>query len=420
LLIYSPRTEEKVRSSIKKVIGRRMMSDLVMNRFHSVGDSERSDFSSLTVDKSQKDQRAFDMTLSTSCRGATAVDYIDCILKESLEKSANIEDIMMSDDAELHDSSFLNVINADDITELLKELDGSNFEVVVDENVSKGISVSPDIFDPIPFEPAIHQIVPDDDDSGESDGSFLYSSNPNVVAQASASHPKNVLPAMINEHRTDANSPGSLYPSSDEEDYLFEDGVERMQNNKEPRHSDNSETSYCPKFRDYQTEQWTIRFDELCQFYEKHGHSSVPHTDKSNKCLARWVKRQRYQYKLRQEGKPSAMTDERIKALERLSFVWDSHGAAWEDRLKELEQYKAVHKHCNVPSNYRANASLASWVKCQRRQWRLYQEGKESNMTKERIDQLLGMGFQFNIRMCGSSNNHCSPSSSSFYCYSGR
>jgi hypothetical protein len=93
------------------------------------------------------------------------------------------------------------------------------------------------------------------------------------------------------------------------------------------------------------------------------------------------------------------MTDDRIKALERLSFVWDSHGAAFEERLKELEEYKMIHKHCNVPSNYKVNSSLASWVKCQRRQWRLFQEGKECNITLQRIQQLESMGFQFNIRL---------------------
>jgi hypothetical protein len=163
--------------------------------------------------------------------------------------------------------------------------------------------------------------------------------------------------------------------------------------------SGKSTSDYKPRFRHYQCDQWHERYTELCKFHEDHGHSSVPHTDSPYKRLARWVKRQRYQYKLRQEGKPSAMTDDRIKLLEKLGFVWDSHGAAWEDRLKELEEFKAIHKHCNVPSNYKANSSLASWIKCQRRQYRLYREGKQSNITQARIDQLEAMGFSFNPRV---------------------
>uniref|UniRef100_A0A7S4I127 Helicase-associated domain-containing protein n=1 Tax=Odontella aurita TaxID=265563 RepID=A0A7S4I127_9STRA len=38
--------------------------------------------------------------------------------------------------------------------------------------------------------------------------------------------------------------------------------------------------------------------------------------------LARWVKRQRYQYKLMSEGKRSTTTEERIRELERAGFVW--------------------------------------------------------------------------------------------------
>jgi Helicase associated domain len=109
------------------------------------------------------------------------------------------------------------------------------------------------------------------------------------------------------------------------------------------------------------------------------------------------------------------MTDKRIRLLEDLGFVWDSHSAAWEDRLRELEDFKSIHKHCNVPSNYRANSSLASWIKCQRRQYRLFREGKKSNMTPQRVEQLERMGFRFNLRLVGSSGSD-SPSSVTSSC----
>ena len=155
-----------------------------------------------------------------------------------------------------------------------------------------------------------------------------------------------------------------------------------------------------PRFRDYQKEQWHERFQELVDFHAKHGHAQVPHTLKENRPLARWVKRQRYQYRLKIDGKQSAMTQERVELLEKLGFVWDSHGAAWEDRLKDLEEFKNKHKHCNVPSNYPQNSSLASWVKCQRRQYKLFREGKPSNINLDRIIQLEKIGFEWELR-CG-------------------
>ena len=48
------------------------------------------------------------------------------------------------------------------------------------------------------------------------------------------------------------------------------------------------------RFRPYQAEQWTEKFDELIEFRKERGHCCVPHTFKENPSLARWVKRQRY------------------------------------------------------------------------------------------------------------------------------
>lgn len=152
------------------------------------------------------------------------------------------------------------------------------------------------------------------------------------------------------------------------------------------------------RFRPYQAGRWTEKFAELCDYRKEMGHCLVPHTYKENLPLARWVKRQRYQYKLMMEGKCSTMTEERVKALEEIGFVWDSQGAAWEERLGELEEFRRTFMHCNVPSNYAQNRPLATWVKCQRRQYKLFAEGKQSNMTPKRIAQLENMGFEWELR----------------------
>lgn len=152
------------------------------------------------------------------------------------------------------------------------------------------------------------------------------------------------------------------------------------------------------RFRPYQAGQWSEKFQELLEYRERMGHCLVPHTYKENLPLARWVKRQRYQYKLMIEGKASTMTEERVKALEDIGFVWDSQGAAWEERLTELAEFRQIFQHCNVPSNYSHNPQLATWVKCQRRQYKLYSEGKPSNMTPLRVQRLLDLGFEWELR----------------------
>jgi hypothetical protein len=96
------------------------------------------------------------------------------------------------------------------------------------------------------------------------------------------------------------------------------------------------------------------------------------------------------------EDKPSTMTDERIVALENVGFalVCDSHGAAWEERWIELREYRQSTGHSNVPSNHPSNPQLATWVKCRRRQYKLFWGGKASNMTVERIATLESLGFE--------------------------
>ena len=151
-------------------------------------------------------------------------------------------------------------------------------------------------------------------------------------------------------------------------------------------------------FRAYQAEQWTENFEKLCDYVKSHGHCQVPHKYNEDPALARWVKRQRYQHKLKLEGKPSTMTDERIAVLEKIGFVWDSHIAAWEQRINELMDYRSLYGHCNVPSSYPQNRQLAVWVKRQRRQYKFFGEGRPSNMSQDRIEALERIGFEWELR----------------------
>mmetsp|Transcript_7507 Transcript_7507/g.13155 ORF Transcript_7507/g.13155 Transcript_7507/m.13155 type:complete len:701 (+) Transcript_7507:468-2570(+) len=169
---------------------------------------------------------------------------------------------------------------------------------------------------------------------------------------------------------------------------------------------------------------WQSRYKELQDFHRKHGHALVPMNWEENQTLAHWVKRQRHQYKVKhalrtgaissndttstsvkmtkttttttgrvEDG--SSLTDQREAALQALGFVWDSHSAAWEERWNELADYERQHGHTNVPKNYAPNQKLSVWVKCQRRQYKLMNQGKRSNMTPYRINKLRSLGFCF-------------------------
>jgi hypothetical protein len=155
------------------------------------------------------------------------------------------------------------------------------------------------------------------------------------------------------------------------------------------------------RFKPFHEEKWTIRYKELLIFHNEHHHSAVPHTYPKNPQLARWVKRQRRQYKLLQDNRPSTMTPARLELLNVIGFVWDSHEVNWREKLNSLITYKQAFGDCNVASNHK-DKKLATWIKCQRRQHKLYWDGKPSAMSSERIADLEKVGFEWEIRSIGS------------------
>ena len=158
-----------------------------------------------------------------------------------------------------------------------------------------------------------------------------------------------------------------------------------------------SAVSTSKSTRKSQKELWNERYQDLVEFQKANGHCLVPLCYPPNPSLAHWVKRQRNQYKALCMGARSSLSagDRRTK-LEQLGFVWDSRKAAWEERWQELAQYQAENGHCNVPKKYAPNQPLSIWVKCQRRQCKLYFQGQPSTITPERIQKLLQLGFDFN------------------------
>eukprot|EP00980_Cylindrotheca_fusiformis_P013116 scaffold3296_cov112-Cylindrotheca_fusiformis.AAC.3 len=140
--------------------------------------------------------------------------------------------------------------------------------------------------------------------------------------------------------------------------------------------------------------KWNELFNLLAAFKEEHGHCRVPQHYKPNIYLSQWVKRQRYYRKHR----PGLISERRVQKLDQLGFVWDAQEDFWNTRFEELKTYKHMHGHCNVPCKYPANQKMATWVKCQRRQYKLRTMGKPSSMTEDRINLLEKLGFAWKIR----------------------
>ena len=145
-------------------------------------------------------------------------------------------------------------------------------------------------------------------------------------------------------------------------------------------------------------ERWNERYTELVEYKVQYGNCNVPYNWPSNRTLSQWVKRQRHQYKLRQEEKHSNLTQERQELLDQLSFVWDSRACHWEDRFGELVAFHKKFGHCRVTQTNKSYRPLAIWLKRQRHQSRLYLEGDQSTgMTMERMMRLVNLGVKLNV-----------------------
>jgi hypothetical protein len=160
---------------------------------------------------------------------------------------------------------------------------------------------------------------------------------------------------------------------------------------------DSDEMEAKERFRTDQAEQWNDRFADLVEFRNEGGHCLVPHNFAENPPLAQWVKRQRYQHKLKQLKRHSTLTDEREAKLDAMGFSWDSHKAVWEEKYKALCSFREKHGHSNVPTK-NDDKALAIWVKCQRRQYKLFLKGDRSAMNTERISKLESVDFIWNPR----------------------
>jgi len=144
---------------------------------------------------------------------------------------------------------------------------------------------------------------------------------------------------------------------------------------------------------------WSVRIQQLCEYKVQFGHYLVPEQYAANPKLGHWVMTQRTQYRLHQEGKPSRMTEDRIRELESIGFDWGTSktdvASIWSVRIQEIREFKEQFGHCLVPVKYSANPKLRNWVSTQRQSYRSHQEGKPTPMTEDRIRELESIGFDW-------------------------
>mmetsp|Transcript_34724 Transcript_34724/g.42461 ORF Transcript_34724/g.42461 Transcript_34724/m.42461 type:complete len:333 (-) Transcript_34724:94-1092(-) len=149
------------------------------------------------------------------------------------------------------------------------------------------------------------------------------------------------------------------------------------------------------------SEVWMRHFNSLLEFKKQEGHCRVPRSHFDDQALANWVNFQRKQYNYMKLGKPSLMTNERVKLLDSIGFTWNVYGEeseTWMTKYEELKQFKEKEGHCVVPATFDKNPALGVWVVTQRQHYKYMKQGKSSIMTEQRVQLLNDINFVWNVR----------------------
>jgi hypothetical protein len=76
----------------------------------------------------------------------------------------------------------------------------------------------------------------------------------------------------------------------------------------------------------------------------------------------------------------------------------------WNERYRQLSDFRQIHGHSMVPKRYKPNPSLGNWVSKQRQQYHNYLTSKKPcSLTDRRIDLLNQVQFCWNATLCHSS-----------------
>jgi len=103
-------------------------------------------------------------------------------------------------------------------------------------------------------------------------------------------------------------------------------------------------------------DSWDCSYEELCAYERKNGDCLVPIKTQ----LGQWVQNQRTQYRLKQEGENSTLSDRRQRRLEEIGFVFRINWQ-WNERYQQLKGVGS----CSARAIQRFDIVLYRWCRTQ-------------------------------------------------------
>lgn len=131
---------------------------------------------------------------------------------------------------------------------------------------------------------------------------------------------------------------------------------------------------------------WDDRFNKLKAFKEKYGHCNAQKRDQENRELGIWVATQR------KAKKSDKIDNKHVNLLDALGFSWEPYDDTWDRRFSELQEFKKVHGHCNVPRSYPVNPQLDLWIRRQRNYL------GQDKLEAEKVQRLEELGFVWEVK----------------------
>jgi hypothetical protein len=130
--------------------------------------------------------------------------------------------------------------------------------------------------------------------------------------------------------------------------------------------------------------KWEAGYAALLKFKEREGHCRVPtNLIEDGYRLGQWVAVQR-------QAKPD-LTEDRLRRLDELGFVWNVLEEQWESGYVALVKFKDREGHCIVPDKHRVEGyRLGQWVTSQRQ--------AKPALTEDRLRRLDELGFIWDAR----------------------
>jgi Helicase associated domain len=159
---------------------------------------------------------------------------------------------------------------------------------------------------------------------------------------------------------------------------------------------------------DLRAAKWHTRYLELLEYKKTHGHMVVPKKYPVNQQLSNWCSTQRRHYKLMKADKSSQLTKERAELLDEVGFEWEisveqrantTYKKTWDEFYAELCVFKDDTGSCVMQDD--SDPELKQWCEKQRTDCRAFQSSQPTTMTKEQVEKLSRIGFNWDAKPNG-------------------